>query len=120
LTTTARRGRKPAQAGPAWARPIPGRVSWRESAACRDIETELFFPIGNSGLAAADAEWAKGICARCPVRKPCLAFSLATGQQYGIWGGFDEEERRGLRRQWQRTHALPALPEGDRNTAEGH
>ncbi len=108
MTTTEVRGPAAAGQGPAWARPPrDGKVSWRESAACRDIETEMFFPIGKGGLAAADAEWAKGICARCPVRKPCLTYSLATGQQYGIWGGLDEEERRGLRRQWQQAHAVP-------------
>jgi len=47
----------------------------------------------------AETQQAKAICARCPVRQPCLAYALATGQAYGIWGGYDEEERRVLNRQ---------------------
>jgi WhiB family transcriptional regulator, redox-sensing transcriptional regulator len=32
------------------------------------------------------------------VRQECLAYALTSGQQYGIWGGRDEQERRLLRR----------------------
>jgi len=28
----------------------------------------------------------------------CLIFALEANQQFGIWGGYDEEERRELRR----------------------
>ena len=45
-----------------------------------------------------DAEQAKAICAGCPVRLDCLIFALEANQQFGIWGGYDEEERRELRR----------------------
>jgi WhiB family transcriptional regulator, redox-sensing transcriptional regulator len=72
---------------------------WRESAACRYADTELFFPIGTTGTAVPDIERAKAICASCPVQQACLEFALTTGQQFGIWGGRDEEERRLLRRQ---------------------
>ena len=73
-------------------------MSWRESAACRCCDPELFFPIGNSGPALVQAQRAKAICARCPVRQRCLAFALDTHQEYGIWGGRDEGERRVLHR----------------------
>ena len=46
---------------------------------------------------------AKAVCAGCPVRKDCLEFALDTSQEYGIWGGYDEDERRPLRRQWRRS-----------------
>jgi WhiB family transcriptional regulator, redox-sensing transcriptional regulator len=49
--------------------------------------------------AMAETQQAKAICARCQVRQPCLACALATGQAHGIWGGYDEEERRVLHRQ---------------------
>ena len=75
------------------------RVSWRESAACRFLDTELFFPIGKAGGAIAEIQRAKAICASCPVRRPCLTFALDTHQGYGIWGGYDEDERRLLLRQ---------------------
>lgn len=74
-------------------------ISWRESAACRNYDPELFFPIGTTGRAIAEIQRAKAVCAICPVRADCLAFALATHQDYGIWGGCDEAERRVLRRQ---------------------
>ena len=87
---------------------VPGRgpdASWRRSAACLGADTELFFPEGVTGPAAADIRAAKAICGRCPVRACCLAYALDTGQAAGIWGGSDENERR-LMRQGQRRSAL--------------
>ena len=74
---------------------------WRESAACRYMDPELFFPLSSTGRGAADAQRAKAICAGCPVRQRCLAFALATGQEFGIWGGYDEAELRALHREQQ-------------------
>ena len=76
-------------------------TSRRESAACRCCDPELFFPIGKIGPALVQVQRAKAICARCPVRQRCLAFALDTGQEYGIWGGYDEDERRVLHRRPQ-------------------
>jgi len=81
------------------------RASWRESAACRHADPELFFPIGSAGRALAEIRRAKTVCAGCPVRLPCLKFALATGQEFGIWGGYDENERRLLRRKWRESAA---------------
>lgn len=71
---------------------------WREQALCRDVDTEVFFPIGSGPRAMEVADVAKAICATCPVQVQCLRFAVATNQQYGIWGGCDEEERRMIRR----------------------
>jgi len=38
------------------------------------------------------------VCRSCPMRSPCLEWSLATFQDAGVWGGLDEEERRQIRR----------------------
>ncbi len=73
------------------------RASWRESAACRRFDPELFFPISSAGPALPEMRRAKAVCASCPVRQPCLAFALATDQAFGIWGGRDENELRLLR-----------------------
>jgi WhiB family redox-sensing transcriptional regulator len=81
------------------------RGSWRESAACRQADPELFFPIGSAGAALAEIRRAKAVCAGCPVRLPCLKFALTTGQEFGIWGGYDENERRLLRRKWRESAA---------------
>jgi WhiB family transcriptional regulator, redox-sensing transcriptional regulator len=75
------------------------RASWREAAACRFLDTEIFFPISKTGLGLVEIQEAKEVCSRCPVRPACLTFALDTRQGYGIWGGYDEEERRMLLRQ---------------------
>jgi len=66
---------------------------WRSAAACRSADPELFFPISAFGQALEQVAQAKVICARCPVRRECLAFALRTRQAHGIWGGMTEEER---------------------------
>lgn len=76
------------------------RNAWRHQAACRDSSPDLFFPVGATGVAAAQIEAAKAICTRCPVRLECLEFALETNQEAGVWGGTSEEERRHLRKQW--------------------
>jgi WhiB family redox-sensing transcriptional regulator len=67
--------------------------NWRQLAACRSSDPELFFPISASGPALAQAKKAKAVCARCQARPECLAFALGTGQTHGIWGGMTEQER---------------------------
>jgi WhiB family redox-sensing transcriptional regulator len=39
---------------------------WRESAACRHADPEIFFPIGTCGPAMAEIDRARRICAGCP------------------------------------------------------
>lgn len=72
---------------------------WRELAACRDEDPELFFPIGTGPAAQAQVELAKAVCRRCPVLEQCLTYALSSGQDAGIWGGLTEDERRALRRE---------------------
>lgn len=71
---------------------------WRELARCAQIDLELFFPVGVTGDAAVQIDAAKAVCDTCAVRDTCLEFALRTNQEYGIWGGKDEEERRAIRR----------------------
>ncbi|MEW6155548.1 MAG: WhiB family transcriptional regulator [Actinomycetota bacterium] len=68
-------------------------IRWRLEAACRDFDTNLFFPLTEEGVAEA-----KAVCATCPVREECLEFALQTRQEDGVWGGLDEAERRRARR----------------------
>lgn len=75
--------------------------AWRPLAACRNVDSDLFFPIGSTGNAALEIERAKAVCAGCPVQRPCLAFAIVTNQEFGVWGGRDERERPALRRQWR-------------------
>lgn len=66
---------------------------WRESALCRQVDPELWFP-EKGGDGGADA---KRICASCPVQAECLEFAVLTGQRAGIWGGVNERTIHKLR-----------------------
>ena len=70
---------------------------WRELAACRGADLEVFFPERGES-----AEAARQVCARCPVRQPCLDYAISNRIVYGVWGGLTERERRTLRSRWVR------------------
>jgi WhiB family transcriptional regulator, redox-sensing transcriptional regulator len=72
-------------------------MDWRHIAACRDVDPELFFPIGNTGPAVTQIDEAKQVCLRCKVMEPCLQWALESGQDAGVWGGLSEDERRALK-----------------------
>ena len=72
---------------------------WRNSAACRDTDPDLFFPVGQTGPAIDHIASAKAVCFTCDVRVECLEYSLMTNQDAGIWGGTTEDERRKIRRE---------------------
>ncbi|MEV7379751.1 WhiB family transcriptional regulator [Streptomyces lydicus] len=80
-------------------------MNWRNEAACLYEDPELFFPVGTNGPAVMQAEKAKEVCHRCPVMGQCLQWALEHGQDAGIWGGMDEEERRAMRRRAARKRA---------------
>ncbi|MDP9387571.1 MAG: WhiB family transcriptional regulator [Actinomycetota bacterium] len=69
-------------------------LSWRQRAACRGVDPDVFYPSSDE-----EAEEAKGICAVCPVREPCLEYALAHRERDGVWGGATERERRRMIRQ---------------------
>jgi WhiB family transcriptional regulator, redox-sensing transcriptional regulator len=69
------------------------RRGWWDAAACRTADPEIFFPVSAHGPGREDIALAKAICGRCPVRRQCLQFALATHQVHGVWGGTTEEER---------------------------
>ncbi|MBA2471192.1 MAG: WhiB family transcriptional regulator [Pseudonocardiales bacterium] len=73
-------------------------MDWRNRAACRDEDPELFFPVGTSGPALLQIAEAKTACRRCPVCTECLNWALASGQDAGVWGGMSEDERRAVKR----------------------
>ncbi|HVM67315.1 MAG TPA: WhiB family transcriptional regulator [Acidimicrobiales bacterium] len=81
---------------------------WRANAACAEVDSDLFFPVGVTGPAIPQIAAAKAVCARCGVRSECLEFAIVTNQEYGVWGGTSEEERRALRRAWRARQARQA------------
>ncbi|MEV4948896.1 WhiB family transcriptional regulator [Streptomyces sp. NPDC053755] len=77
--------------------------SWRASAACTNVDPDLFFPVGTGAPALIQAEEAKEVCRRCPVRRECLEWAMDDSRQVtGVWGGLTEDERRSLKRRSRR------------------
>jgi WhiB family transcriptional regulator, redox-sensing transcriptional regulator len=86
-----------------------GRTAdWRSDGACLHADPDLFFPISMTGRAAEQIAQAKAICARCPVREPCLEFAQEHEPGYGIWGGTTPQDRQQARR--RERHATRARP----------
>lgn len=77
-------------------------MDWRHQAACRDVDPDIFFPVGTTGPALAQIEAAKAICESCGVQRECLDWAIDTSQDAGVWGGLTEDERRAVRRSRQR------------------
>ena len=75
-----------------------GNLEWRQRAACRLMPADMFFPVGVTGAACEEVEAAKAVCRACEVAGDCLEFALRTRQEFGVWGGADEEERRAVLR----------------------
>lgn len=87
MTPNTRHLSTPATVAPNW-----------EYAACRQVDPELFFPVGHTLGWSKQIEQAKQVCNRCPMRSACLEWALSTGQWSGVWGGMTETERRTLAR----------------------
>jgi WhiB family transcriptional regulator, redox-sensing transcriptional regulator len=72
-------------------------VNWRDGAACREVDWDLFFPVGTAGPALARIAEAKQVCLACPVQAQCLDWALGHSITDGVWGGTTAEERRAVR-----------------------
>jgi WhiB family transcriptional regulator, redox-sensing transcriptional regulator len=79
------------------AAPARFAARWRELAACRGTNLEVFFP--GRGESAGSA---RQICAACPVHQPCPDYAITNRITHGIWGGLTERERRALQSRWVR------------------
>lgn len=67
------------------------KATWSDHGLCGQADPEEWFP--EPGIRTI----AKTICARCPVRYPCLLAALARNERWGIWGGMTTGERDDLR-----------------------
>jgi WhiB family redox-sensing transcriptional regulator len=73
----------------------PRDTSWHERAACAAAPNpEIFYPIETNKAAAEPARAA--FCSRCEVKTVCLLDGL--NEDYGVWGGLSEKERRKVRK----------------------
>ena len=69
-------------------------TDWRDRAACRVVNPELFFPVSEVGPGAVQVRQAKSVCARCPVQAECLEYAVEAGLAHGVFGGATPHERR--------------------------
>ena len=65
------------------------RAEWIRRGACVEVDTAVFY---DERL----ADQARRVCARCPVKRQCLEFALATNA-LGVWAGTTEQYRQRLR-----------------------
>lgn len=72
-----------------------GEHQWTQDAACAEDGVGPMFP---HEADAQGIEYAKSICARCPVVGTCLETALENNERFGVWGGLTEAERYALRR----------------------
>jgi WhiB family redox-sensing transcriptional regulator len=64
---------------------MTARANWRDAAACRDADADLFFPIGTTGPALRQIGEAKRVCRTCPAQAQCLAWALDNRVVDGVW-----------------------------------
>ncbi|HEX9993804.1 MAG TPA: WhiB family transcriptional regulator [Acidimicrobiales bacterium] len=74
------------------------KLTWRDAAACRGLDPEIFYPVSDE-----EADQAKSVCSGCAVRQACLEHALGARERDGVWGGATEKERRRIIRQRRRT-----------------
>ena len=72
--------------------PLFERPAWQAQAACRGMDTALFFPTRGELVPPA----VRAACGSCPVRAECLDAGMS---ENGIWAGTSERERQRLRRE---------------------
>ncbi|GGM54882.1 transcriptional regulator WhiB [Longimycelium tulufanense] len=77
-------------------KPVSETWDWQRQAACRGMDSTLFFhPEAERGSARqAREERAKAVCRRCPVMIECRQHALRVHETYGVWGGLGESELR--------------------------
>jgi WhiB family redox-sensing transcriptional regulator len=74
--------------------PVLEERPWAVFAACRGIDSDLFFPLTKDQEAHALT-----ICGTCTVLDDCLDYALGAGERFGVWGGTTEKQRRRLTRE---------------------
>lgn len=84
----------------------PYVMGWQDRAACRGVDPELFFPIGDEEHTGPEA---RASCASCPVQAECLQFAIVT-RSVGFWGGMTTDQRRNWQRRGQRSRRPTRSP----------
>jgi len=89
----------------------PSLGEWHGRGLCVGEDPKVFFP--SHGDPGTDA---REICAACRVRGDCLNYATEA-DEFGIWGGLDQQERRNLKR--KRRRRMEASSQAKDNQAEG-
>ena len=77
----------------------PHLGEWHSRGLCAGDDPDVFFPShGDPGTQARQT------CAACVVRDDCLGYAT-DADEFGIWGGLDQDERRNLKRRQHRKKA---------------
>jgi WhiB family redox-sensing transcriptional regulator len=87
-------------------------LDWQLQGACRGAEQSVFFAPDSGKEERRDRlrrlVAAKRVCAQCPVREPCRSYALENEEEFGVWGGLSEVERRDLIAE-RRAALIPAV-----------
>jgi WhiB family redox-sensing transcriptional regulator len=89
-------------------------ADWRDKAECRTEDPDLFFPKGEGGPSLLTIDAAKAVCRRCPVFELCRQWALETREEYGVWGGLSEADRRAIHRRRGRGTGRGAKPKQEK------
>ena len=71
--------------------------AWQARAGCRGPQAAVFFPPTHAERKEEKLrreQRAKAICETCVVRRECLDYAIRIREPHGIWGGFNEMERK--------------------------
>ena len=79
------------------AQPVAEDEPWSALAVCKQLDPEDFFP--EKGV---PTQLQRKICLGCEVVDQCLQYALDHDEQFGIWGGKSERERRRMSRRMTR------------------
>lgn len=84
---------------------------WRENAACKDADMNLFFDSEDANL----RKTALAFCAKCSVQPQCLYTALVLRENHGLWGGFSPRRRRTIFRRIIRIAQSKGIDTSDYN-----
>ena len=91
----------------------PSLDEWHARGLCVGADPEIFFP--SRGDPGAEA---RRICASCGVRRDCLKYATKA-DEFGIWAGLDQQQRRALRKKQHRREAATRIRAGQPHGAQG-
>jgi len=67
---------------------------WKNDAACRGMDTNLFFPDEDNPTDYRKFAIARKVCAACPVSSQCLDYAITLNIEIGMFGGMSRKQRR--------------------------